>query len=78
MLDDDVPRYTNYYQLAIAMFGSHYVLTVIGRLVLTTRNNHRIHRRIIAFNTLLIGGDEKAKAIYDEIEGQKNQVETAL
>lgn len=71
VLDDDVPRYTNYYQLAIAMFGSHYVLTVIGRLVLTTRNNHRIHRRIIGFNTLLIGGDEKAKAIYDEIEGQK-------
>jgi exopolysaccharide biosynthesis polyprenyl glycosylphosphotransferase len=71
VLDDDVPRYTNYYQLAGALFISHYLLTVIFRLILTTRTNHRIHRRIIGFNTLLIGGDDKAKEIYDEIESQK-------
>ncbi|UPT65782.1 MAG: hypothetical protein M0D57_14845 [Sphingobacteriales bacterium JAD_PAG50586_3] len=78
VLDDDVPRYTNYYQLAAALFTSHYLLTVILRLILTTRTNHRIHRRIIGFNTLLIGGDDKAKQIYDEIENQKNRAETGL
>lgn len=71
VLDDTVPSYTKYYELALVLLSGHYMLTVVCRLILTTRTNHRIHRRIIGFNTLLIGGDDKAKLIYDEIEGQK-------
>lgn len=71
ILDDSVPVYTKYYQLGLVLLGAHFFITLFFRLVLTTRTNHRIHRRVLGFNTLLIGGDAKALEIYNEIEGQR-------
>lgn len=71
ILDDTVPVYTDYYQLGLVLLAAHFIITVFLRLILTTRTNHRIHRRIIGFNTLLIGGDQKALDIYTEVENQR-------
>ncbi len=71
MLDDYVHTYKNYYQLFFTLFFLHFGLTYFFRLILTTRTIHRIHKREIGFNTLLIGSNEKAERIYQEMSAQK-------
>lgn len=71
LLDDEVQSYKNYYQLFGVLFGLHFVLTAVPRLVLSSITNARIHNRKMGFNTLLIGSNENAWKIYNEIEGLK-------
>ncbi len=71
ILDDYVQSYKNYYQLFFTLFGLHFGLTYLFRLMLTTRTIHRIHKRKIGFNTLLIGSNEKAEKLFREMANQK-------
>lgn len=70
ILDDYVHSYKNYYQLFFTLFGLHFGLTYCFRLILTTRTIHRIHKRKIGFNTLLIGSNVKAEKLYQEMARQ--------
>jgi len=69
LLDDEVQNYRNYYKAIGVLFALHFVLTAMPRLVLSSITNTRIHRRQMGFNTLLIGSNENAWKIYNEIEG---------
>jgi exopolysaccharide biosynthesis polyprenyl glycosylphosphotransferase len=71
LLDDEVHNYRNYYKAIGVLFGLHFLLTATPRLVLSSITNRRIHRRRMGFNTLLIGSNENAWKIYNEIEGLK-------
>lgn len=68
LLDDDVAGYKLYYRSFLALFLIHFTLTFIPRFLLTSSTVSKVHRREIAFNTILIGGNERAMAIYEEIE----------
>ena len=70
ILDDFIGSYKNYYQLFFTLFGLHFGSTYLFRLILTSRTIHRIHNRQFGFNTILIGGDEKALKIYHELNTQ--------
>ena len=70
ILDDYVGSYKNYYQLFLVLFSLHFGLTYTFRVIQTSRIVHQIHKRRIGFNTLLIGGDEKALQIYEELNTQ--------
>lgn len=70
ILDDTIQSYSNYYLSFTVLFTLHFVLTYIPRLIITTSITHKIHRRIIGFNTLMIGSNEKAVVAYKEIESQ--------
>ncbi len=71
LLDDEVQNYRNYYKSFAVLFSLHFVMTAIPRFVLSTITNSRIHNRKMGFNTLLIGSNENAWKIYNEIEGLK-------
>lgn len=71
LLDDEVQNYRNYYKSFGVLFSLHFVLTAVPRLVLSSITNTHIHRRRMGFNTLLIGSNENAWKIYNEIEGLK-------
>jgi hypothetical protein len=58
--------------LFFTLFGLHFGLTYLFRLLLTTRTIHRIHQRKIGFNTLLIGSNEKAEKLFTEMANQKH------
>ena len=60
LLNDWIPDYRKYYNLYITLFSLHFGFTYLFRLILTTRTIHRIHHRIIGFNTIIIGANEKA------------------
>lgn len=68
LLDDEIASYKNYYDLYLAYFTFHFVFTLIPRYYLTSRTVKKIHNRKIWFNTLLIGGNERAYKTYLEIE----------
>ena len=70
LLDDWIGSYKNYYNLVLTLFGFHFSLTYIFRLIFTTQTIHKIHKRKIGFNTLIIGSNEKALKVYNEMLSQ--------
>jgi hypothetical protein len=72
LLDDTIagPRY--YYRSFSALFLLNFGILFFLRFLLTTRTVGRVHSRRIGFNTLLVGGNERAIAIHQEIEGLPN------
>ena len=71
ILDDYITNYKIYYTLFSILFLLQFSLTYIGRLVITTITARKIHNGTIGFNTLIIGSNGNACAIYKEITGQK-------
>lgn len=71
LLDDKIASYKSYYLLFAVLFMLHFFLTFAFRFFLTSHTAHRIHNRIIGFNTLLIGSNENALNLYHELESQK-------
>ena len=70
ILDDQVISYLNYYKYFLVIFSFHFTLTFTFRFILSSRTAHLIHKKIIGFNTLVIGSNGNAVAIYNEIENQ--------
>ncbi len=72
LLDDKVLAYTEYYNSFVALFAFHFGITELFRVILTTRIGNRIKRRKIGFNTVLIGSDDNAFGLYQDLENAKN------
>lgn len=70
ILDDQVATYKSYYQSFIALFSLQFGLTYFARLIITTRVTKSIRSRKIGFNTLIVGSNDNACAIFNEIEGE--------
>ncbi len=71
LLDDEVVSYKNYYQSVLVLLGLHFGLTATLRFILSSITNYRIHNKIIGFNTLLVGSNENALKLFNEIEAQE-------
>lgn len=71
ILDDVIITYKTYYAYYIILFSLHFGLTALGRYIITSRTNRKIHRGELTFNTLLIGNNGNAKSILKEIREQK-------
>lgn len=67
LLNDWIPDYHKYYNLYFTLLGLHFSFTYLFRLILTTRTIHKIHRREIGFNTIVIGANEKAVRIVEDM-----------
>ena len=68
ILDDEVASYKSYYQSFIALFTLQFTITYIPRLIITTSVISRIRNKKIGFNTLIVGSNDNACAIFKEIE----------
>lgn len=72
VLDDiNHNNYTAYYKSIGFLFTVQFLLNGIFRYAITTHSARKIHQRIIGFNTLIIGDNEKAKKLYLELENAK-------
>jgi exopolysaccharide biosynthesis polyprenyl glycosylphosphotransferase len=71
ILDDVIITYKSYYQSFIILFTLHFLLTYTGRLALTSVTVRKIHKKLIGFNTIIVGSNGNAMAIYNEIENQE-------
>ena len=67
LLDDEISGYQVYYKSIILLFGIHFLVTLIPRLIFVTVLVKRIQSGRYGFSTVLIGGSDKAVEIYKEI-----------
>ena len=74
ILDDVVYNYRTYYISFLALLGFHFTLTVLARMIILTRAHEQIKRGIVGFNTLIIGGNNNAVELYQEITGQRHSL----
>jgi exopolysaccharide biosynthesis polyprenyl glycosylphosphotransferase len=74
LLDDQVQSYQNYYQLTIWLFIIHLALTSLGRILFTTILIKYIKAAGHGFKTLIIGGNERAIEIYQELLSARNMI----
>ena len=73
LVDETIGRYQHYYATLAVMVSSHYVLTLTGRMIITTRTVRKIHRGIWSFPTLVVGGNGRALAMVEEMETLRKQ-----
>jgi exopolysaccharide biosynthesis polyprenyl glycosylphosphotransferase len=67
LLDDDVRSYQDYYQSFLLLFGIHFTSSVSVRLALTSILVSSVQKKGQGFKTLIVGGNEKALEIYQEL-----------
>ena len=71
LIDDTIVSYKTYYFSILVLLGLHFGTTATLRFVLTTLAGRKIKRRVIGFNTLLIGSNLKAFNLYNELQSAK-------
>ena len=69
ILDDIIIDYKNYYQILIVLFVSHFTLTFLFRIILTSRTVKAVHSGKLGFRSIILGGNESALQLYEEILG---------
>jgi exopolysaccharide biosynthesis polyprenyl glycosylphosphotransferase len=67
ILDDLITDYTQYYRSLLVLFGAQAGAALLLRMPLTTRTVKRVHRGDIAFNTLIVGCNDRARAMVEEM-----------
>lgn len=71
ILDDLVRDYRTYYTSFSVLFVLHAGLTTIVRMIMLTRASRRLKAGLITFRTLIIGGNQNAVDLYQEISNRK-------
>ncbi|MFT4753768.1 MAG: exopolysaccharide biosynthesis polyprenyl glycosylphosphotransferase [Salibacteraceae bacterium] len=71
LLDDQIPTYRRYYTSFSFLFTLQFLSTFIFRYVLVSSTVHKIHNRVIGFNTLIVGGNENALKLYQDLDSAK-------
>lgn len=72
LLDDAVGNYQAYYRTTIALFILHFGFTVFERLLFATFIIKRLRKRILGFNTLVIGNNERTLLLVNELNAPTN------
>ncbi len=70
ILDDVVNNYKTYYLSVAFLFGVHFSLTVLARMIFLTKASRRLKSGVIRFKTLIIGSNERALALYEEVNAK--------
>jgi len=71
ILDDFVIGYRTYYVSFLTLFFSHFFLTSVSRTIFLTLAKQRVKSGKISYKTLLIGGNQKARELYEELTARK-------
>ncbi|MCB9184147.1 MAG: sugar transferase [Flavobacteriales bacterium] len=71
LLDDEVPSARYHYRSFLALFALHFGITFPLRFLITSSTVRKVHDRLIGFNTVLVGGNERALAVFHEIEAME-------
>ncbi len=71
ILDDVVKDYRTFYQSFFTLFGLHFFLTALARMAILTRASRRLKSGLVTYNTLMIGSNQNALDLYNEIRSRK-------
>lgn len=71
LLDDQVTSYKDYYYTIVFLFTLHFLFTLTERLIFATSIKKLLVRREIGFPTIIVGLNDKAKALIAEMNNPK-------
>lgn len=71
LLDDELPNYNYYYTTFGFLLLAHLGLTLLLRVIITSRTVKKIQSRQWGFPTVIVGGNTRAMQLYDEISALK-------
>lgn len=74
ILDDFVRDRNTYYTSFFMLFLFHFSLTAISRMIILTWASRRLKAGKISYNTLIIGGDQTALELYQDIASRKKRL----
>jgi len=73
ILDDYIASYKSYYQTILVLFVFHFSLTAFFRIIISTSIHRKITSGKLGFNTILIGSNENATILFDELQNSKTK-----
>ena len=71
LVDDHISTYRNYYATFLFLFGIHFTLTYIPRLIITSHTVRAVHSRQLGFPSVMIGSGPRALQTYNDLENQE-------
>jgi exopolysaccharide biosynthesis polyprenyl glycosylphosphotransferase len=71
LLDDEIGSYSAYRTSFLVLFALQFLFIYGFRFVLLSRLKYKLKHRIIGFNTLLVGGNQKAHRLYADVEKER-------
>lgn len=71
ILDDFVRDYKTYYNSFFTLLFLHFGFTVLLRMILLTRASRKLKSGLVTYRTLIIGGNQNALELYDEITSRE-------
>lgn len=74
ILDDFVTEKENYYTSIGVLFVLHFTLTALSRMILLTQASNRLKNGKVSYNTIIVGGNQKAVELYEEIISRKRRL----
>jgi len=74
LLDDFIPTYKSYYYSFGVLFGLHFILTLVARMGILGNAKHQIEKGTVGYNTLIIGGNESAVKLHEEVNSQSRSL----
>lgn len=67
LLDDYVKGYRDYYQVFFVLLAGQFLVTTTARMIILTRAKRQLQKGLVAYNTIIIGSDQRASSIHQEI-----------
>jgi len=74
ILDDIVRDYHSYYSSLFTLFIIHFFLTALARMYILTKASQRLKKGLVSFKTIIIGGNNNALELYQEIVNIKKSL----
>ncbi len=74
LLDDEVVSYKYYYKLYGTLLLFHFSFTAFFRFILSSITNRKIHDKKFGFETIIVGSNENALRIFNEVNSLKRGI----
>lgn len=78
LLDDAVEDVSDYFQSFLRLFLLHFSITATVRMIILTMASRRLKSGKITYSTIIIGGNQKALDLYEDISTRKKSLGNRL
>lgn len=78
LLDDTVDDVSGYFQSFFRLFLLHFTITALARMIILTMASRRLKSGRITYTTIIIGGNQKAYDLYEDIRTRKKSLGNRL
>ncbi len=78
LLDDTVDNVSTYFQSFFRLFVLHFTITALVRMIILTMASRRLKAGRITYSTIIIGGNQKAFDLYEDIRTRKKSLGNRL